>query len=175
VLGVVVVAASASVAYAGLRLQQLVVISNLGSGYFRAVGALGSVRNRAGSIEYVWCRIEAGETSTSGNMIFCSAKDSFSQTVDCCMMDTSGTLTSAIAAMNGDSVVTFEVSVPQTTTADGGTDAGGDAGGGSLSSVLAAAPTGPPSGACTRLKIQNDSSYPAKTKEPCGPNNACAP
>jgi hypothetical protein len=177
VVGAVVVA-SASAAYAGLRQQQLLVITNLGSGYFRAVGALGSVRNRVGNIEYLWCRIEAGETSTSGNMIFCSAKDSFGVTADCCMMDTSGTLTAAIAAMNGDSVVTFEVSMPQPAGQDGGTDAGGDAGAGSttgsISSVLATATaTDPPSGSCTRLKIQNDSSYPGKTKEPCV--GACAP
>jgi hypothetical protein len=170
------VLASASVAYAGLRQQGLISITSPAPGYFRAFGALGSVRNKGGNVEYIWCRVEAGETSTSGNMIFCSAMDGSNppNTIDCCMMDTTGTLTSAIAAMNGDSVVTFEASVPQQAGADGGTDAGGGGTTTSIASALAtAAATDPPSGSCMRLKIQNDSSYPAKTKEPC--LGACAP
>src|SRR5262245_8616224 len=124
-LGAGAVVALASAAYAGLKQTQLVDIEHLPGSYLRATGALGSVRNKGNGTDYIWCRIEAGATSTTGNMITCSAATA-TEAVNCCAMDTNGTLTAAIAAMNGDSVVTFEVRVPPSTGPDAGTESGGD-------------------------------------------------
>jgi hypothetical protein len=151
-----VIVMSASVARGGAKSSKNALIEQIPGGY-RGSGAIGSVRAQTGPLALLWCRIESGMDST-GNMILCHVTDQLGNQLDCALLDNSShSLTSAIAAMNSDSYVIFEVAVTPPPPTDGGADAGDAGGGGGSPTPTANA------GMCTRLKIENNSSYPPKT------------
>lgn len=158
VLGIVVW--SASVAQGGNKITKYALIETIPGG-LRGSGALGSVRSQlpnGSSGPMIWCEIDAGAGAT-GNMITCQVTDQNGAQANCALLDTTGSLTAAVAAMNGDSYLIFEVAVPPPPPPiDAGPDASVDASGGGNVPV----PQGN-AGMCTLLKIQNSSAYYPKT------------
>jgi hypothetical protein len=129
-MGAVAVAGSASVAYAGHRLPGAVpIIQDMGGGLFHCTGALGAARAQPGTTPEAGCDIDP---APSGSAIRCWMTDQTGVTKEC--VAGGDTMAQTVAAMNSDSMLTFDVLVDQETD----------------------------SGDCLSLTIENSSAYQPK-------------
>jgi hypothetical protein len=145
---------SVTIARGSVKLPEPVTITPFSDGTGYSVsGSLGSVRAQLGLYAELYCRIESAASAPgNGNMIICHAADANNvHQVECLLAETDQvhSLTAAVAAMNGDSYVYFEVYTGP--AVDAGTDGG-------------SVPGGVTEGTCTRLKIENGSMYAPKAQ-----------
>jgi len=167
-LGAVAMAASDS--RAGTKVDQDAVFT-LTNGVIQGTGALGAVRKLANNTAYASCTIDAGPTATAP-VITCWMRDKNGIEVGCTVIDMSGAASKALAAMNGDSLLTFQVALPEGTMYDAGAPTDGGDGGGVVLGSSTATGIDPllskyaskhwAAGRCGLLSIEDSSKYPPK-------------